>query len=163
MIDRLRKLLESSFGSAADSARTLPRDDVELATASLLVEMARSDFQEDPEEHELIAELLGARFGLEPSAVRELIDRAEQRADHAVSLQEFTRLLHTQLDPQQKFAIVEMLWRVSLADGRIDKHEEHLVRKVAGLLYVSDSDFVRARLMAEAASAAARNEEGGSN
>lgn len=163
MIDRLRKLLESSIGTATDSGRNLPRDDVELATASLLVEMARSDFEEDPGEHELIAQLLGAQFGLDQSAVSELIDRAERRADHAVSLQEFTRLLHTQLDPQQKFAIVEMLWRVSLADGRVDKHEEHLVRKVAGLLYLSDSDFVRARLRAEAASAGTQAEEDGSD
>ena len=63
---------------------------------------------------------------------------------------EFTRQLNAEFSEDQKWGVVEMLWRVSLADGRIDAHEGHLVRKVAGLLHVRDRDLVRLRLKVEA-------------
>ena len=145
MLDGLRKLMRSTVGTATGAAEQ-PADDVELATAALLVELARADFSEDPDEFEAIARLLAERFALQPAALSSLMARATERADRAVSLQEFTRLLHEQLDAREKVAIVEMLWQLSLADGRVDKHEEHLVRKVAGLLYVTDRELIGAKL-----------------
>ena len=145
MLDGLRRLLRSTVETGAGT-QTGARDDVELATAALLVEMARADFIEDPAEFEVIARLLDERFDLSAEAIAALLEKAKTRADDAVSLQEFTRLLHEQLDAGEKLAIVEMLWRLSLADGRLDKHEEHLVRKIAGLLYVTDRDTIAAKL-----------------
>jgi len=60
-------------------------------------------------------------------------------------LQDYTRTLHEKLTVSEKHEIVEMLWRVALADERLDKHEDHLVRKIAGLLYVSHGDLIRIR------------------
>jgi uncharacterized tellurite resistance protein B-like protein len=145
MLDGLRKLLSSTVDTVAGTATT-PRDDVELATAALLIEMARADFTEEPVEFELIARLLEERFAMSGEEITALVEKAKARADHAVSLQEFTRLLHEHLDAREKIGVVEMLWRLSLADGRIDKHEEHLVRKVAGLLYVPDRDMIASKL-----------------
>jgi uncharacterized tellurite resistance protein B-like protein len=145
MLDGLRKLLKSTVAAGSDAAGK-PRDDVELATAALLVEMARADFTEEPAEFEVIARLLEERFAMTAEEIEALVRRAKSRADHAVSLHEFTRLLHEQLDAEEKLAMVEMLWRLSLADGRIDKHEEHLVKKVAGLLYVPDREMIATKL-----------------
>lgn len=164
MLDGLRKLLRSTVGSDP-GGEGAPRDDVELATASLLVEMARADFTADAAEFTLIARLLERRFGLTAEAIEALLARATERADRAVSLQEFTRLLHEQLDAHEKTGIVQMLWRLALADGHIDKHEEHLVRKVAGLLYVPDRELIgtKLRVLEERSRRTARkgNEEGG--
>ena len=74
-----------------------------------------------------------------------LVKEAETEADHSVELQSFTCLLHERLSLEDKHAVVEMLWRVALADDHLDKHEDHLVRKLAGLLYVSHSDLIRIR------------------
>jgi uncharacterized tellurite resistance protein B-like protein len=137
----LTETVDSATGKPAERG-----DDVELATAALLVEMARADFVEESTERELIQKLLADRFDLLEAERGALLGRATQRADAAVSLQEFTRLLHEQLDAEEKLGIVAMLWELSLADGRIDKHEEHLVRKVAGLLYVPDRDMIRVKL-----------------
>ena len=68
--------------------------------------------------------------------------------EEAVSLYEFTNRLNDELTPEDKTGIVEMLWRVAFADGRIDKYEEHLVRKAADLLYVPHRRFIRAKLKA---------------
>ena len=68
-----------------------------------------------------------------------LLTEAGQRADSAVSLHEFTHRLNRELPANEKLGIVEMLWQVSHADGRIDKHEEQLIQRIAGLLHISGS------------------------
>ena len=74
-----------------------------------------------------------------------LLDEARREADRAVELQQFTRRLHEQLSEAEKLRIVEMLWRVALADKKLDKHEDHLVRRIAELMYVRHSDLIRIR------------------
>lgn len=143
MISQLKKI----FGVEPRVAGMLEkREPCELATAALLVELARADFSESQMEIGAIRHLLQKRFSLSDAALDELIADAGRRADHAVSLHEFTHRLSRELSEADKLAIVEMLWRVSHADGCIDKHEEHLIRRIAGLLHISDQDRVRMKL-----------------
>ena len=143
MLEQLKKI----FGVEPAATGLLQvREPLDLAIAALLVELARADFSESPAEFAAIRQLLGRRFGIEAPAIDDLIARAIQRADRAVSLHEFTHRLNTELSEADKLAIVEMLWQVSHADGHIDKHEEHLILRVAGLLHVSDRDRIRLKL-----------------
>ena len=122
------------------------REPFELATAALLVELARADFSESQTELAAIRHLLQKRFSLSGEALDKLMTQASQRADRAVSLHEFTHRLNRELPEADKLAIIEMLWRVSHADGHIEKHEEQLIQRIAGLLHVSDRDRVRLKL-----------------
>ncbi len=143
MIGSLKKI----FGAEPAVQGVLEhREPLELATAALLVELSRSDFSESSAELEAIRHLLQKRFGLSADAVAKLLAEAGQRADDAVSLHEFTHRLNSELAESEKFGILEMLWRVSYADGRIDKHEEQLIQRIAGLLHISDRDRVRLKL-----------------
>jgi uncharacterized tellurite resistance protein B-like protein len=143
MLTSLKKI----FGSEPVVAGMLEtREPLDIATAALLLELARSDFAESAQELEAIRHLLQRRFGLQVQALDELIRAASRRADTAVSLHEFTHRLNRELPESDKLEIVELLWRVSHADGRIDKHEEHLIQRVAGLLHISDRDRVRMKL-----------------
>jgi uncharacterized tellurite resistance protein B-like protein len=143
MIEQLKRI----FGSEPVPAGVLAtREPLELATAALLIEMTRSDFSESAAEKEAVRHLLQRRFGLDDVALDRLIAEGSKRADSAVSLHEFTHRLNKELPEVDKLAILEMLWRVSHADGRIDKHEEYLVQRVAGLLHISDRDRVRLKL-----------------
>jgi uncharacterized tellurite resistance protein B-like protein len=144
MIPGLKKWVDANL-KAGGSVLAQPRDDAELALAALLVELARADFAEDPEEFAEIRTVLG-RYLKAPDRVDALLGEAARRADRAVSLHEFTRQLNLELAEERKLEVIEMLWRVSLADGRIDAHEGHLVRKVAGLLHVRERDLVRLRI-----------------
>lgn len=121
-------------------------DPLELAVASLLVELVRADFTESADETAAVRSVLARRFKLTDQQVDQLLGQATQRLDRAVSLHEFTHRLNAELPEADKLAIVEMLWQVSNADGRIDKHEEHLIWRIAGLLHVSDRDRVRLKL-----------------
>jgi uncharacterized tellurite resistance protein B-like protein len=143
MITSLKKI----FGAEPQVVGVLEtREPLDLATAALLLELARSDFSESAQEVEAIRHLLQRRFGLHDTAIDELIRNASRRADTAVSLHEFTHRLNRELPETDKLEIVEMLWRVSHADGHIDKHEEQLIQRVAGLLHISDKDRVRMKL-----------------
>ena len=143
MLEQLKKI----FGSEPQAEGLLNvREPLDLAIAALLIELSRADFSESASELDAIRQLLSRRFGLNVETVNALITRAIERADRAVSLHEFTHRLNAELPEADKLAIVEMLWQVSHADGHIDKHEEHLIRRVAGLLHVSDRDRIRLKL-----------------
>ena len=141
MIKKLRELL----GLDAPSAEGDQDHDekVRLALAALLVEMARADFDQTDSEDDEIARLLAAHFRLSEGEAGVLLSRAEIALDDAVCLHDFTRALHKELDVRAKHRVVAMLWEVALADNKLDRYEEYLVRKIADLLYISPSDVVR--------------------
>ena len=118
------------------------------AVATLLVEIARADFEIDPSERIAIRRMLGAAYGLDAESAQALVAGAERSVEESVSLYEFTRRLNDEATPEDKVEIIEMLWRVAFADGRLDKYEEHLIRKAADLLYVPHRRFIRAKLKA---------------
>jgi len=143
MLDSLRELVSRTLDDAAPGER---RDAVRLATAALLVEMVRADATVTGEEAAALYAELGQHFRLRMDESQQLIAAAEREADAAVSLHGFTALLNESLTPPEKCEVLELLWRVALADRHLDKYEEHLVRKVADLLHVAHADFVRTKL-----------------
>jgi len=143
MIAQLRKI----FGGEPAVERVLEgREPLELVTAALLVELARSDFSTSHVEMDEVRQLLTERFGLQEAAVQALVADASARADRAVSLHEFTHRLNRELTDSDKLEMIEMLWRVSFVDGHLDKHEEQLIKRIAGLLHVPDRERVRLKL-----------------
>lgn len=118
---------------------------VELATAALMVEMMTTDELPHEDEEAEIRRLLQRHFHLDDDAVERLIALAGEHAEQSVSLHEFTHLIHRHFSVAQKSTVVEMLWRVAWADGRVDAHEDALVRKVADLLYLPQSEYVKAK------------------
>jgi len=137
MFSSLVSFLEKRLApqSGAEGA-ALPQQELRIAAAALLVEMSRADFDEDAAELDLARELLTERYGLEPEDAAALVKAARQEADHTVSLFRFTHLVNQHLDPAAKRELMAMLWDVAYADGRLDKHEDALMHKLADLLYV---------------------------
>jgi uncharacterized tellurite resistance protein B-like protein len=141
MIGKLKKIL---LGDAAYRDNVESKEDrKQLALAALLVEMARADFDETHDEHSLIIDLLATHYGLSSAESLELLNKARVANDKAVCLFDFTRSLRESLDAEQKKDVIRLLWQVANADNKLDKYEDYLVRKVADLLYVSDSDVIR--------------------
>ena len=147
MLKELREILNKTLEKSNESNEGSEDRDhgLRLATATLLVEIVRADYEEDLVEGEAVFAQLKGFFSLSEEETALLVQEAEREADHAVSLQEFTRALHEQLSIGEKHSVIEMLWRVALADSRLDKHEDYLIRKVAGLLYVPHNDLIRIR------------------
>jgi len=125
---------------------------LQVATAVLLVEVARADFIVDASERLKLRELLEQQFNLSEMELEALLEKAEDDADRMVSIQHVTRLLNEHYDHAMKLRIVEMMWQLVYADGEKDHYEEHLIRQVAELLYLSHGEFIQARHKAEAGS-----------
>lgn len=141
----LRDMLSRSLGTADEQTAADRERALKLATATLLIEVVRADYQENLTENEVVFAQLKSFFDLSEDDALLLVKEAEREADHSVSLQQFTRLLHERLSLEEKHTVIEMLWRVALADDHLDKHEDYLVRKLADLLYVSHGDLIRIR------------------
>jgi len=125
-----------------------PEPSLELATAALLIEVSRADFDASEDERAAIEEQVRKSFGLTEEQTREIVALAEEEVARAVSLYEFTRLVDRSFTPDQKRHIVGLLWEVALSDERIEGREEHLIRKVATLLHVPHEAFIAEKLAA---------------
>ncbi|HHJ16310.1 MAG TPA: TerB family tellurite resistance protein [Gammaproteobacteria bacterium] len=118
---------------------------LQLATAALLFEVLRADYDEHPDERMRLEQALQKAFSLSAEETCELAALADREAAEAVSLYQFTGLINRNFSPQQKVDVVEMLWQVAYADGRLDRYEEAAVRKISELLHVSHRDFIRVK------------------
>ncbi len=117
-----------------------------LATAALLIEISRADFEVTNEEKLAIEEALRNSFGISEEETREIIALAKQEVDESISLYEFTRLVDEGFTPEQKRHIVGLLWQVAFSDDRLEEREEYLIRKIAKLLHVPHADFIDEKL-----------------
>jgi uncharacterized tellurite resistance protein B-like protein len=140
LLERIKGLLEP-----AGTAGRPPREELQLAAAALMVEAARMDDQFDPAERARIEALLAQRFGLAADEAQELLALAERTAAESVEWQGFTRVIKERLAPAERIGVIEMLWEVVYADGRLHDYEASLLRRVTGLLYVSDYESGEAR------------------
>jgi len=123
-----------------------------LATAVLMIDVARADHVFEESEFDRVLRLIETHFQLTPQQAAELVNEASGKADDLVSAYEFTEILHKHLDDSEKARIVGLLWQVAYADGRLDKYEDSLVLKISDLLYVSRGRVMRLKHDAQQAS-----------
>ena len=134
--DRLQ--VQKNSDSAEDAAR--------LAAAALLFEAAMSDYDLGEEERTIIQQLVREQFDLDDTDASVLATLAQQRVRESVGLHGFTSLINQHWSEKDRLNLVEQMWRVVYADGRLDDHELHLMRKIQRLLHIPQKDFVSAKL-----------------
>ena len=146
----MKFLIETFFKSVDIRAETADRERLlQLATATLLLEVVCADFEVQQSEMDKLQDLLIRQFQLGSEELDQLLAEAKLEADHMVSLQHITRQLNEQFSEQEKTRVIEMMWEIVFADGNLDHYEEHLIRQVAELLYLPHSAFIKARHKAE--------------
>jgi len=140
LFDKLARLVSRPPAATPDPMRR------HLAMAVLLAETARADFTDQAGERETMRDLLVSALGLQTVEAAALVERAFDRAHAAISLHEFLATLNGELDAGGKAQLLEWLWRVAYADGRLDPHEEARVRQIAEWLFIPHSEFIRLKL-----------------
>ncbi|MDE0780996.1 MAG: TerB family tellurite resistance protein [Alphaproteobacteria bacterium] len=143
MFDRLKKIFGD--GAASREPRARGFGDLQLASAALLTEAARMDDDFGADEQAVVIRLLRARFSLSENEVAALMAAADKASSESVELYGFTREIKDAFDHDQRIQMIEMLWEVVYADGEVHDHEANLLRRVAGLIYVSDRESGDAR------------------
>jgi uncharacterized tellurite resistance protein B-like protein len=141
MFDRIQSLLTGK--APAPSSDHV--NDLQVAVAALLVEAAHRDDAFDAKEQEAIKAVLADRFDLPGPEADRLFAAAQGAQSRSSQLYGFTRTVMNKMDEAERIEIIEMLWEVVYADGHLSHDEDALIRRVAGLIYVSDQDRGAAR------------------
>jgi uncharacterized tellurite resistance protein B-like protein len=122
---------------------------LELASAALLCEVMRADHDSSDAERAALRQMLVARYHLSESAVEELMAMAEEEVEDAIDHYQFVSLIKEHYHYDQRCELVVLMWQLAWVDGIIDPLEEHRIRRLADLLHVSHSDFIRTKLHVE--------------
>jgi uncharacterized tellurite resistance protein B-like protein len=149
MLTKLNNFLSSIIPPADVDSR--PEYTLQLATAVLLIEVMQSDAESTEEEQATILNILKERFHLADAEVVQLTKLGQRTAKAANDFHQFTSLINRELGRYEKVRIIEYMWQVAYADKKISAHENHLMRKVAALLYIPHDDYIAAKMRAKPA------------
>lgn len=142
----MMKRLKALLGGASDATSPAEAEDkLHLATAALLMEAACMDGHIDDTETATVIALLTEHFGISADEATELTEAGRIEVSESNELYGFTRTIKDSFDHDERIKMIEMLWRIAYADGHLHEYEANLLRRVAGLIYVSDRDSGEAR------------------
>lgn len=143
----LRKFLDLFTEQVEKEAST--DTTVEMATAALMYEVVHADASVDTLEEDKVRGLLREHFSIDSAALDALTQAGAENAREAVDLVQFTRVLNDHYTAEQRTDILQKLWTVAFADQNLDKHEEHIIRRIADLMHIPHSLFIQSKLNAQ--------------
>lgn len=149
MLNKLSDFLSTVI--APTSVESRPEHTLQLATAVLLIEVMRSDADSTDQEQATILKILRERFFLSDAEVAQLSRLGHKTVNAVTDFHQFTSLINRELELSEKIRIIEYMWQVAYADGKISAHENHLMRKLADLLHIPHADNVTAKMRAKPA------------
>lgn len=142
------KALKNLFDDAAPASEALAGQEqksLKLAVASVLHEATRVDLNDAPEEHAAAERALASLFSLSAADSAALLKEGRERAKRLTSYYAPVSVIKREFDLPRRVLLIEHLWRIAYADGRLDQYEDHFVRKIAHLLYVPNTQCILAR------------------
>ena len=128
-----------------DSEAESKDNSIQKSICSLMIEVAYADNQLDDSELKVMANSL-SKLDIEKEEIQEIVDATLAKSKESISFYEHTRILNDQLDYDQKKEVLNSVWSIAFADGQMNKHEEHLIRRIADLLYLNHKDFINSKL-----------------
>ena len=147
MFDLIKKVLGNKQG-AVEISEDESLDRTQVAASVVLLEAAYADNDCTDEELDHVAQTLQTEFKVNQEYVQELLEVAHQERSRAIDLWQFTNQINQQFSMDEKKSVLEGVWRIIYADGILEKHEDHFVRKLTGLLRLSHKDMIDAKLKA---------------
>jgi len=146
MVTAFNKFFKKYIKPSAAGSDEVSERSLQLATAALLIEMMRADAEITGDERRMVMGTIMTRFHLTEEESSELLQFAEVKIRDATGYYEFTSLINKGFIYEQKVRVIENLWEIAFTDKYLDKHEEHMVRGIADLIYVEHKDFIDAKL-----------------
>lgn len=140
----LEKLREFIADVVSPGSQTQEFDDTgyRLAATALLIHVISLDGEPSAVEKAKLHSLIETRFGLDPGTADRLIAAATLVEGEAVDLYHFTSVIMRAVDESGRIRIIEMMWELVFADGKVSEFEENVVWRAADLLSVSSRDRI---------------------
>ena len=145
MLRKIQKFFDERLLPGGVSGDSDTEHVLRLAIAALLLEMTHMDGEVWPEQRKAAETAVLDHFDLEEEEVKELLALAEAERAESTDYFQFTSLINQAYSAEHKAHLVEMLWRIAYSDDALHRHEEHLIRKIADLLYVPHRVFIAAK------------------
>jgi uncharacterized tellurite resistance protein B-like protein len=145
----MRRVIDLLMGSAGISSPPEPRDDsydTLLAVCALFVEIAAIDGKFTQAERDRIVSILKSEYGLSDQDASELMTVSKEQLKQSLDYWQFTNLINENYTMDEKVRIIELLWRIVYTDGKLEQHEDYLMKKLSSLLEVPHSEFIAAKL-----------------
>ena len=149
MLNTLKDLFDTFTSGPNDYPAAEQTHSLQLATAVLLVEVMRADPSIEAAERISVIDALRTRFSLGDDELARLVELAEQTAKTSYDYHRFTSGINDHFTHPQKISIIENMWQVAYADAHLDAHENSLIGKIAGLLHVTQGEYIAAKMRAK--------------
>ena len=141
------KHLTSLFSTATQETATSKTQQTQLAVCVLLFEISATDGQVEAREVSALKDFLLSYYNLPTSELDSLYQNAVSQHHESTDLYQYTRLINDHFEYAEKLTILRGLWEVAFADNELDKYEESQIRKIADLLYIRHSDFIKQKAL----------------
>jgi len=148
MIDNIKKFFKEKIETSDKVSEVISEQSVSIATCALLLEMAHADSEFSQSEKDNIISILQTNFNMTDNDAAELLNLAELERKESLDLWQFTNLINQSYSREEKVKVAETLWRVIYTDGKVDQHEEYLMRKLTFLLNLEHEDMIEAKFTA---------------
>lgn len=146
MIGKLKKFFDKITSGASVDTEEITLHDTRIATCALLLEMANIDGKFSDSERDSIIRILKDHYQLSGEHANALIQAAEDELKRSIDLWQFAKLINQNYSKEEKIEIIETVWQVVYTDGKLDKHEDYLVHKLANLLRLNHKQLIEAKL-----------------
>ena len=148
ILSNLKKNLEQLLIVEDDIAQDDSLQITSIAAAALLLEAAQADNELEDVEMKQIELALTKNLGVDPGNIKETLRSAQEQLDHSTCLHEMTKIVNRNWSVRDKISLIESMWKVVLSDQHLDAHEQHLMRKIKGLLHIPQTEYIAAKLRA---------------
>ncbi len=148
MLTKIAEYFTSRMQPDSQASSEHKSSPISLATCALLMEMAHADSEFGDDEKEAIIAIMNKNFDLDDRDARSLIELADLERKESLDLWQFTNLINQNFSREEKIMVLEVLWSVVYADGKVNMHEEYLMRKLSYLLNMDHRDMIDAKIKA---------------
>jgi uncharacterized tellurite resistance protein B-like protein len=146
MFDRLKTVLTGTQNGDRKGDSLGEERRIQVATAVILLEVAHADEDFSESEREHILDILKSQFSLDEESVQELVQVSEEQLRRSIDIWHFTEIINNSYDSEEKYRVIEKVWQVIYADGRLDKYEDYIVHKLARVLHISHAQMIKAKM-----------------
>jgi len=144
----LLRSLKKIFENSDISSKKDINEDLSIL-CGLMIEAANTDGNIDQEEINKISYSLINTFKEDPAVVENILNQALNNKDNSHSLHYYTSKINKNYSDEKKLILIQTLWEIILSDNEIHDFETNLIRRLAGLLYISDVNCGNAKIKAQ--------------
>ncbi len=146
MLNNLKRFFNKITTDDSSDPDQNAEHDIRVAACALFLEMARIDESFTQEETATILSILRDQYGLSQEHADALMAAADDELKDSIDYWQFARLINENYSTEEKIAVIETLWQIVYVDGKLDKHEDHLIHKLSTLLRLSHNQLIDAKL-----------------